>query len=155
MGGCHFCRGLGGKGVDAGVDLPLIAAAFAVRDPDQTGGLECVQIALDRPNPDAVEIREVFIAREAVAALVCQGADLRIEQLRPGRDLRTVADLCRNDRPVAGFHVFRGSHLFRGDADADAAGAPASVVGFAIDRNRGKCYYDGVLIASAIPRSRI
>ena len=49
------------KRVDAGEDLPLVGTAVAVRDPDQPGIFERVQITLDGSDPDAVEICEVFV----------------------------------------------------------------------------------------------
>ena len=42
------------KRVDPGEDLPLVGASVAVRDPDQAGAFQCVKIALDGPDPDAV-----------------------------------------------------------------------------------------------------
>jgi len=114
------------KGIDPGEYLPLVAAAFAVLDADIAAAFERVQMALDGPSGSRIELGEVFVGRIAEALGFCQAADLRIKELRAGRNIRVVPNRRRNDCPIAGLQVFYVSSPLFGDADADAESAPAS-----------------------------
>ena len=135
------------EGIDPGVDFAPSGSAVAVRDADKSAGFEGVQIALHRAGAGAVEVGKILVRRVAVAAVVGEGADLRVEELRAGRKIGGIADLRRNDGPVAALNGFDVSSPSFGDADADAKIRAGVAFRFFLDSAREKCYYDGVLIA--------